>query len=589
MFSGYQEREEYEDELYRVEDEEDCSLSELDSELEFQLYSQLHYGAEDQNNQENRDKQQGNADSGSVHTKVPQSMPGKEPTPLSPPEIITIDSGPDVILISDNTETEDSVCAIKGRSASTKKQRHTASSCPPLRKTPENEAGEVVVVELESDESSDSDSVPPFVADLDSVSDSNSDSDGLENWMLLGKGKEAGDQNIQLNLAVEENEEQEDFVRHEGGPQNWTVSDRDKEAQIFNKGQGGVRLANRYYSPKTVTCHNCRRVGHLSKNCPSQKKLPCCSLCGVQGHFVRACPSRHCSNCFLPGHTYDDCLERAYWQKCCHRCGMTGHYIDLCPDIWRQYHITTRVGPPVKVPNLKATSPAYCYNCSKRGHFGHECTQKRMFNGTYPTLPFVSGYNTQCDLRYLENRARNYVQELQRAGLLEQQEEEEAPPQTPQPPRKKQKPNPNKNTLFPFTPTGRPPKRRIAHTPKHHPQTTPKQSAWKPAQKNTPVPQLEGKKKKNKKNNKSAFIVDVDEDFPRGFQKSPHSRGTCTPSSAGKPFRSGGLFGSGRSSSEKSNKKKNRMKKWERKAANDLKNQPSDENLFLIKQRKRSR
>uniref|UniRef100_A0A8B9J4T1 Uncharacterized protein n=1 Tax=Astyanax mexicanus TaxID=7994 RepID=A0A8B9J4T1_ASTMX len=70
MFSGYQEREEYEDELYHVEDEEDCSLSELDSELEFQLYSQLHYGAEDQNNQENRDKQQGNADSGSSQRRT---------------------------------------------------------------------------------------------------------------------------------------------------------------------------------------------------------------------------------------------------------------------------------------------------------------------------------------------------------------------------------------------------------------------------------------------------------------------------------------------------------------------------------------
>ncbi|KAI4894050.1 hypothetical protein NFI96_011491, partial [Prochilodus magdalenae] len=113
-------------------------------------------------------------------------------------------------------------------------------------------------------------------------------------------------------------------------------------AQIFNKGAGLRRLSNRYYTEKTVTCHNCNKIGHLSKNCPSPKKLPCCSLCGLQGHFVKTCPNRHCSNCSLPGHTYDDCLEKAYWHKCCHRCGMIGHFFDACPDIWRQYHITVR-------------------------------------------------------------------------------------------------------------------------------------------------------------------------------------------------------------------------------------------------------
>ena len=64
MFSGYQEREEYEDELYRVEDEEASSLSELDSELEFQLYSQLHYCTADQENKENQENQENQQDHG---------------------------------------------------------------------------------------------------------------------------------------------------------------------------------------------------------------------------------------------------------------------------------------------------------------------------------------------------------------------------------------------------------------------------------------------------------------------------------------------------------------------------------------------
>lgn len=52
MFSGYLEREVYEDELYQVEDEDDSGLSEPDSELEFRLYSQLHYSAETPENQQ---------------------------------------------------------------------------------------------------------------------------------------------------------------------------------------------------------------------------------------------------------------------------------------------------------------------------------------------------------------------------------------------------------------------------------------------------------------------------------------------------------------------------------------------------------
>uniref|UniRef100_A0A3B4E743 Zinc finger CCHC-type containing 7 n=1 Tax=Pygocentrus nattereri TaxID=42514 RepID=A0A3B4E743_PYGNA len=183
MFCGYQEREEYEDELYRMEDEEGTSLSEADSELEFQLYSQLHYVAEDQENQENQ-----------------------------PSEVIVIDSGPDIILLSDTTETEDSVCNTKGQKSrsctkvNSRKVLPHPSSCPSQRKAFKNVAEEVVVVESGSDDSSDSDSVPPFVADLDS--DSDSDSDVLENWMLLGRGKEEGDQDIQLNLSVEASSDQ---------------------------------------------------------------------------------------------------------------------------------------------------------------------------------------------------------------------------------------------------------------------------------------------------------------------------------------------------------------------------------------------
>ncbi|XP_058240517.1 zinc finger CCHC domain-containing protein 7 [Hemibagrus wyckioides] len=573
MFSGYQEREEYEDELYA--EEEHADVSEPDSDLEFQLYSQLHYCTE--NPEENQ--------TSSGHETPQEPQPGRrvQPPAAPPDEVILIDSGPDVITLSDNTEEEDSVCARKGQRS--KGKGVALVSQPQHLRESEAVRDEVVVLDSESD----SESIPPYVVDPDL--DSDSDSDGLESWMILGREKEEGDQDIQLNVLAVRNREHSEFTSVGGDEQNWAVSDKDKEAQIFNKSRGSRRVSNRYYTEKTVTCRSCNKLGHLSKNCPTPKKAPCCLLCGLQGHLMKTCPNRHCSNCALPGHLYDDCLERAYWHKRCHRCAMTGHFADACPDIWRQYHLTTKPGPPLQPLHPDThRSPAYCYNCSRMGHFGHECTERRMFNGTYPTLPFSSSYDTEHDIRRREHRARLQANELRDAGLLG---EADFTP-TPQPPRKKAK-----DTHFPkvpHTPTGAHiPKRRIAHTPKHPPQTTPKPNThlrWhedtpgpknkkKKKNMNTPgpysaaTPRFEGKKKnKNKKQHPNE-----EGDFPRSFPNSPCNKGALfhTP-----PYRwrknPGVLF-----SSEKSKKKKNKEEKRARKAARD------PENLFLIKQRKRSR
>ncbi|MCJ8749261.1 hypothetical protein PDJAM_G00174340 [Pangasius djambal] len=591
MFSGYQEREEYEDELY-AEDEHDDD-SEPDSDLEFQLYSQLHYCTDDpENHPENRDENQGS----SGHETPQEPQPGRrvQPPAAPPDEVILIDSGPDVITLSDNTEEEDSVCARKG-------QRSKGKGVAPVSQPQHHrQSEEVVVLDSESDQSSYSELILPYVVDPALDSDSDSDSDGLESWMILGREKEEGDQDIQLNVFTVRNRDQPEFVSVGCDEQSWAVSDKDKEAQICNKGASLRRVSNRYYTEKTVTCRSCNKLGHLSKNCPTPKKAPCCSLCGLQGHFMKTCPNRHCSNCALPGHTYDDCLERAYWHKRCHRCAMTGHFADACPDIWRQYHLTTSPGPPVKSPHPDAhRSPAYCYNCSGKGHFGHECTDRRMFNGTYPTLPFASSYDTQHDIKRREHRAHLRAKELQEAGLLEQAED--AP--TPQPPRKKAKNTHFRIAPIPHTPNTHTPKRRIAHTPKHPAQTTPKLNTHLHWQEDTPVPkkkkknkknvttntpgpysaatpQFEGKKKKKNKNKKQKQnLMNGEEDFPRSFQKSPCNKGALihTPPYRGKKS-PGVLF-----SSEKSKKKKHKEEKRARKAARD------PENLFLIKQRKRSR
>ncbi|GLD66431.1 zinc finger CCHC domain-containing protein 7 [Lates japonicus] len=145
-----------------------------------------------------------------------------------------------------------------------------------------------------------------------------------------GKGRRA-EQNSDKGLDRENAEGEE-----EG---SWLVSDKDKEAQIYNKDRGArvatQRLSNRYYTSKNVHCRNCNKTGHLSKNCPEPKKLSACFLCGTPGHLAVECPSKHCNNCGLPGHLYESCTERAYWHKQCHRCSMKGHFFDACPEIWR--------------------------------------------------------------------------------------------------------------------------------------------------------------------------------------------------------------------------------------------------------------
>ncbi|OPJ76689.1 zinc finger CCHC domain-containing protein 7 [Patagioenas fasciata monilis] len=140
---------------------------------------------------------------------------------------------------------------------------------------------------------------------------------------------------------------------------DWSISNKDLEAQISNR--GGARHGARYYSAdKAVTCRNCGRAGHLSKNCPAPKKVPPCCLCAGRGHLQSNCPARFCLNCCLPGHCYQQCLERACWSKLCNRCHMKGHYADTKPG-------------PIKAAaaHAKRSASVYCYNCSQEGHFGY--------------------------------------------------------------------------------------------------------------------------------------------------------------------------------------------------------------------------
>ncbi|XP_059194148.1 zinc finger CCHC domain-containing protein 7 [Centropristis striata] len=645
MYCAYQNREELEDELYQ-EDEGDTEGSEVNSELEFRLYSQLHYSsnaegledrgeeAEGQDSQlleapdgeqeqtgesrppspdlskllqhleeKQKKKKEQKLDNQKKKEKIDKQKKGKinsknqRASSSFFEEVIVIDSGTDVISISEDDtaadDDEDGVCNSKGRG--TQRQQTSTPAPQGSQKRSHSEPVNVVSSSSESDsEESKSDS-----------SDSSSDSDALENWMILGRGQQDGDHSISLNLEGG-SDSNEDAEEHEG---SWVVSSKDREAQIYNRDKGaritGQRLSNRYYTSKNVQCRNCNKNGHLSKNCPEPKKLSPCFLCGTPGHLVSECPNKHCNNCGLPGHLFNSCSERAYWHQRCERCNMTGHLFNSCPEIWRQYHITSKTGPPVKQRGAdRGRTPAYCYNCSRKGHFGHMCKQHRMFNGTYPSTPFINYYDTVKDIKCRQHWIMSKVKELKKNGFLSGRCQT---PLTPGPPRKRQKTSYHKgNHQSNHTPRQSP----HDHKPKgshiffgddYYGATTPKQNRYnkhkqqegsgkvKPWKPKRPVPTSRDSLPKSK------LILDEAADFPRGGSKGENmKRKRVKKKKQAFTTQEGHKTGPGGTPGPVSNKEKGKKNRRNRARPNPDKQgaaqmYPTDENLFIIKQRKRSR
>ncbi|XP_056295215.1 zinc finger CCHC domain-containing protein 7-like isoform X2 [Pseudoliparis swirei] len=217
----------------------------------------------------------------------------------------------------------------------------------------------------------------------------------IEEWMLLGGEEQVGDSSIQLNLSYRggwEDDSGDEDQTVKSVKDTWAVSEKDK-------GGADRSLPSRYFSR---ICNICNKTGHLAKSCYSHKKSPTCVLCGIQGHVQRDCPGRPCPNCALPSHGLRPCERPRVWNQHCHRCGMMGHLSDTCPDTWRQYHFTIRSELPVRPWTAhvlkKKKCPAHCCNCSERGHYGYECTKRRMISGTFYSLPYVCHYDTIEDV-----------------------------------------------------------------------------------------------------------------------------------------------------------------------------------------------
>ncbi|KAM9206437.1 zinc finger CCHC domain-containing protein 7 isoform 2-T3 [Dugong dugon] len=315
MFGGYETIEAYEDDLYR----EESSSESVDSEVEFHLYSQVHYAQDLGNAGEEEHEEKDSGSSESPSSKANQ----KNLIILSDSEVIQLSDGSEVITLSD----EDSIYRCKRKNIRVQPQEKT--QCPPAfihsneladkkckraieKPKPEERSDlirEVMIIEVSSSEEEDS---------------TISESDNVESWMLLGcEVDDDKDDDILLNLVGCENtvNEGQDGV-------NWFISDKDVEAHIGNNRSSG-RWTHRYYSAnKNVTCRNCDKCGHLSKNCPLPQKVRPCCLCSERGHLQYACPARFCLDCSLPMSSTHRCLKRTFWRKRCDRCDMIGHYAD---------------------------------------------------------------------------------------------------------------------------------------------------------------------------------------------------------------------------------------------------------------------
>ncbi|KAM4810210.1 zinc finger CCHC domain-containing protein 7 [Rhinophrynus dorsalis] len=429
----------YEDELYCEESSSDESI---DSEVEFNLYSQVHYSqnlSKSINEEEadtGRDKEECVLDEKKqLDTDTRKETEHTNIITLSDSDEIKVSYNSPIIILSDTTE-EDSVYSTKTKRKGSVTPQHAkgtlyipgshstpndikastphkkVSSSPRLGQlsTSKSYKGglvqEVVVIRGSSE---DDDANQPE----EDYSMSDSDQSDLEHWMLLGREREDGDTSIQLNLEGSRN------VTGGEGERGveWSISEKDIEAQIENYTPS--RRSSRYYADKNVVCRNCNKRGHLSKNCPTPKKFPACCLCGERGHNQKYCPARYCSNCSQPGHSSNQCIEKAYWKKDCHRCSMKGHYADACPEIWRQYHLTVKPGP-IRKPDYSAVQKetVYCCNCGRGGHCSYECSERRMVNGTFPTAQLVTTYDRNNDIWNRNLRVKNKIKAFQDAGLL---------------------------------------------------------------------------------------------------------------------------------------------------------------------------
>ncbi|KAI6883293.1 hypothetical protein KC360_g5564 [Hortaea werneckii] len=188
------------------------------------------------------------------------------------------------------------------------------------------------------------------------------------NTHLIAKEQEVSDTHTIVNLAGQQDQKYVVSIQFSEKPRRaafatgWPPS---KEENLIRLSQAGWPMDRMV--PK---CVNCDQLGHISKNCPEEKRereqktAITCANCNNEGHRARDCPEprktgrgKGCRNCGQEGHISKECPKPPNLDNVeCKNCSKMGHFSRDCPE----------------------REPEICRNCQKEGHRAKDCTEERV-------------------------------------------------------------------------------------------------------------------------------------------------------------------------------------------------------------------
>ncbi|OAG31196.1 hypothetical protein NEDG_01609 [Nematocida displodere] len=153
---------------------------------------------------------------------------------------------------------------------------------------------------------------------------------------------------------------------HFGSSQQHTLQNRERLEPI----------ESRRYFQSSITCYQCKNLGHTSRDCP-RNTANICTLCGDKHHRRNRCPKRVCRRCSMTGHSESFCPKPARTSQC-NTCAPLVHASSECPLYRHEAKVCEPVGRIHKT----------CCYCGTQEHFASECKNRTEYGtSTFYVLP----------------------------------------------------------------------------------------------------------------------------------------------------------------------------------------------------------